>query len=445
MIQIEIAQHVLALPAPAALDRLLEAPLELAPVDQSAERIVRRLVRHLARDAAHLGHIVQQHHSARQLARTVADRGSRQLDRALAAVGTRQQQRPAAEVHGRPAGERLVDRVGEHAPVGLIDQTHDILQVLADRCPGLRAGELLGRRIEEGDQPLLVGGDDRLGDGLERQLLRFGCGIAQSQYLVRLRRNDLDPGDQQRAALVVVHHGRGNLQAAQLPVQPDHVDLVALGGGLAGEAAADVVAHQLGVLGGYEVREPPPDELEAIDADEACELPVRVQDDFAVHQHRLVNALAEVGEQLGRVGAVALGDGRGARQQMIDRGHEGAELGIVALYGDPSGQPSTDGNALQLLGELRQLMQVAPLQRVQDQDQGGDSSAQQAQQADNRHSCSSQPLARVPLRGPQALLLRLVSRLGSTDVGSIAQADPRPVGISPYLVAWRLGSAPENP
>src|SRR6185437_156336 len=51
-IEVEITQHVLALAAVAALRRLLQTPLELAAVDEARERIVRGLIRHLARKAA---------------------------------------------------------------------------------------------------------------------------------------------------------------------------------------------------------------------------------------------------------------------------------------------------------------------------------------------------------------------------------------------------------
>src|SRR2546429_4191097 len=51
-----------------------------------------------------------------------------------------------------------------------------------------------------------------------------------------------------------------------------------LGGRFPGEAAADVLAHQLGVFRRHQIREAPPDELHAIDADQARELPVGVQD-----------------------------------------------------------------------------------------------------------------------------------------------------------------------
>ena len=126
--------------------------LELAAVHESRERIVRRLVRHLAREAAQLGDVVQQHDCAGHLLVGIADRRGRQLDRALAAVRLRQQQRAAAEIHGRAGRERLAHRIGEQPPVRFVDETDDVLERLADGCR-VGACELLGGRIDIGDGP----------------------------------------------------------------------------------------------------------------------------------------------------------------------------------------------------------------------------------------------------------------------------------------------------
>ena len=56
---------------------------------------------------------------------------------------------------------------------------------------------------------------------------------------------------------------------------------------------------QLGVFGRDEIRQPAVDEIDAIDADEARELAVRVEDHFAMDEHRFVDALAELGEEFG--------------------------------------------------------------------------------------------------------------------------------------------------
>ena len=90
-IQVQVAQHVRAVAAVRGVDRFLQPALELAPIDQAGQGIVRRLVGHLPRQAAHLGDIVQQHHRADGLAGLHADRRGRQLDQVLA-------RRPAARI-----------------------------------------------------------------------------------------------------------------------------------------------------------------------------------------------------------------------------------------------------------------------------------------------------------------------------------------------------------
>jgi len=137
------------------------------------------------------------------------------------AVGARQQQGAPAQVDGRAAGERLVYRIGEQPPVGLVDQTDDLLQDLAER-PGRRsAGELLGGGIEEGDAAVLVGGDDRLRQGLQRQQLWLGGAVAHhAQCRIGLSGNDLHSGDQQRVAGVEIDRRGADLQATHLPCIP---------------------------------------------------------------------------------------------------------------------------------------------------------------------------------------------------------------------------------
>ncbi len=81
------------------------------------------------------------------------------------------------------------------------------------------------------------------------------------------------------------------------PVRPGHFDLVALGGGFAGQTMRDVLVDELGISGRHEVAQTTTDERLALHAHQARELPVGMQDGVAVNQHRLVNAVAELGEQ----------------------------------------------------------------------------------------------------------------------------------------------------
>src|SRR2546430_9358767 len=65
----------------------------LFPYTTLFRSVVRRLVRHLAGEAAHFGDVMQQHHCTEQLLGAVADGRGRQLDGALAAVGDRKSTR----------------------------------------------------------------------------------------------------------------------------------------------------------------------------------------------------------------------------------------------------------------------------------------------------------------------------------------------------------------
>ena len=195
-----------------------------------------------------------------------------------------------------------------------------------------------------------------------------------------------------------------DLQAAHLALQPDHLDFVALGGGFPGEAAADVLAHQLGVFRRHQIRQAASDELHAIDADQARELPVGVQDHLPVQQHCLVNAVAQVGEQSGCLGGIALRAASGAPQQVIDGRDQARDFSLVAAAIQPLGDRPAGGDAQQLLRQLPNAVQLATLQPIEHQEQSGDERQQQAQQPKDRHlpSSSSLPLG-FTARSCQAL------------------------------------------
>ena len=67
-VEVEVTQHVRRLAAPRGFGRFVETALELAPVHEARERVVRRLVRHLPMQAAQLGDVVQQDDRASELA-----------------------------------------------------------------------------------------------------------------------------------------------------------------------------------------------------------------------------------------------------------------------------------------------------------------------------------------------------------------------------------------
>ncbi len=112
-----------------------------------------------------------------------------------------------------------------------------------------------------------------------------------------------------------------------------------------GQAAPQVLGHQLRVLGRDQVGQLAIDEVDAVDADETGELAVGVQDHFAMHEHRFVDALAELGEQL-RAGLLAARSARGARQQLVDRHAERLQIELFLLDVDALRQPFRAERAL---------------------------------------------------------------------------------------------------
>ncbi len=100
-VEIEVADHVTDAFAARGVERRLEPPLELRAVDEARQRIVARLVRHLAREAAQLADVVEDHDAAGDLTVGPANRRCRELGRELAFGLLAQQERaPARDSRG---------------------------------------------------------------------------------------------------------------------------------------------------------------------------------------------------------------------------------------------------------------------------------------------------------------------------------------------------------
>ena len=378
-VEVEIAEDVRAVATAGRLGGLHQPPLELAAVDEPGQRVVRCLVGHLARHAAHFRDVVQQHHGAGQRAARVAQRRGERLDGALFAAVAGHQQRAARRVHRRAAFQHMAHGIGDRAALGLIDQRHDVLEAPPLRLDARGAGERFRRGIHEIDPALRVGDHYAFRERLEG-ILERGAGRGsfdgrrsarnrgQPQRGHRLRRHDLDARDQDSGTAVVVDHGGGDLEAAHAALQADDVDLEAVGCRLARELAAQAVLDEFGAVGGDDVREAPAGEHGALDADEVRELAVGVEDHVTMHHDDLVDAIAEVGEQ-GRAQALSIGLGAHARQQVVDGGAERGELGLVGLQFDAPRQPPTDRDPLHLTGQRRDGPQLAPLEQVEHEQQ----------------------------------------------------------------------------
>jgi hypothetical protein len=258
----------------------------------------------------------------------------------------------------------------------ILHQLDDLRQRLAHCEVGIGAGQHGGRRIHELDDAGLVGGDDRITQGLQcprpprilAQLLLL-LGRHGAQCLHGLGRNDLNAGHQQRRRTVVVDDRGGDFQARHLPVRPGHFDFVAFGGGQAGQAMRDVLVDQFGIAGWHQVTESTTDQRFALHTHQARELPVGVQDGVAVNQHRFVDTITEFGEQARRA---AIGTCGSACQQMIDRGRQQRHFGAVTGSLDAAIHAPANGNPLHLLGNIVNRQQRAALQQVHHYQQGRD-------------------------------------------------------------------------
>ena len=86
-------------------------------------------------------------------------------------------------------------------------------------------------------------------------------------------------------------------------------------------------------------------------------------------QHRLVDPVAQFGEQ---AGGAAIGTTGDTGEQVIDRGRQQRYLGPVARHLDAAAHASADRDLLQLLGDIVDRQQGTPLQQVHDRQQARD-------------------------------------------------------------------------
>jgi hypothetical protein len=187
--------------------------------------------------------------------------------------------------------EALPDRVRERLALGLVDHRHDLGERLAADLGQRATEQLLGGAVQVVDAAVGVGRDEPVAERVERRLR------AAALRGVRAARDHLDRREQHGRLTVVAHDLAGELEPRHLAVRVGDLDLVALRGRLAGEAAADVVGHELGVLGRDELGERPADQLRDRPAGELGAARVREQDAVGVHEHGLVHDIDELAEQ----------------------------------------------------------------------------------------------------------------------------------------------------
>ena len=252
-IEVEVAQHVARFVGVRQLERFFQPALELAPIDQAGERVVARLVRHLARDAAQLAYVAHDDDGADQLALLRAQRRDRQLDRALLAAAARDHQAAPPDRDLRLRRQAMPHRVAERTAVAFVEQRDDVGDALADRIDGADADQLLADLVHVVDACADVGGDHAFAERVEC-FPRRRAGARGRRYGGSARPHFDEVEQQRRTALVIDAHSR-QLGARRLAGLRMQLDFQTLQPGLAGERAAQMLAHQVGVIGMHELRE----------------------------------------------------------------------------------------------------------------------------------------------------------------------------------------------
>ena len=176
-IEIEVAQHVYGVAAPRGFRGLRQAPLEFAPVHETGERIMCRLVGHLAVQPTQLRDVMQQYNGAGKLAVIIAQRRCGELDGALLPRGLAQQHRaPTQRMRIVATVDGFPHRVRDQLAIVLVDQREHVLERLAE-CQRLLHPEHFFRRGIEIDQPAVdIRGDDSLAQRFHREHLQRWLG-----------------------------------------------------------------------------------------------------------------------------------------------------------------------------------------------------------------------------------------------------------------------------
>ena len=136
-IEIEVADDVADAFAARGVERRLEPPLELGAIDEARQRVVARLVRHLAREAAQLADVVEDHDATGDLTVRAANRRRRELRRELA-LGLLAQQERAPARDSRGAARSSTSRRDRRASCGRSRRRATGDRAAACRCPALR-------------------------------------------------------------------------------------------------------------------------------------------------------------------------------------------------------------------------------------------------------------------------------------------------------------------
>ncbi len=105
-----------------------------------------------------------------------------------------------------------------------------------------------------------------------------------------------------------------------------------------------------------------------------------------MHQNGLVDAVGKLAEEV-RAGVTrgAVGGRRDAREQVIHRGRERADLRMIGGKLDAPAEAAAHRDALKLLGQLANRFQLTSLEPVENEQQSGNEPEEKAQQPQYRH------------------------------------------------------------
>ena len=376
-VQIQITQHVGHFAALGRIDTLLQPALEFAAVDQPGERIVGRLVGDLPRQPARLGHVVQHQHGTAVIAIRLAQRRRGDLHQALVAPPLAEQQGPAAEIHGRPGADGLAHGLGQELAVRLGHIPGQLLHLQAARALGIEPKQFGGRRIDVVDLAAPIDGHQGSGHGLQR-----GTGArarpADAQRGHGLGRQYLHPDEQERGMALVLDGPGAELQPRVLALQSQQIDLIALGGGLARQALADISAYEFREFRRHQILEAPAHQLGRGCADELGELRIGVGDAArAVYQHRFMQVFAQRRDRRRRGHLRIRRGAAGTREQVIDDRDQRGELALIGVQFHATAQGPAHGYAVHLARKFLERTALAALQPMQCQQQQREQSEQQ--------------------------------------------------------------------
>src|SRR5688572_991137 len=242
LIDVEVTQRVARLARLRALERALDAALELTPVDEAGEQIVRGVVGKATIELAALRDVVEHEHATRHLARAVANGRRRAFDIQLVAIAANEQHRAHA-LDGPRAADRHRQRILERLAGLLVEGAVDLFDGPTHRVLEPPARELLGHGIDVIDRAVRIRRHDAVTDGLQRDLRGFL--LAEQRLLVELAFGDveLDTHEPQQAAMFIDARLGAAHHPAPVAIAMTHAMHAFENGALAGDMIADRALH----------------------------------------------------------------------------------------------------------------------------------------------------------------------------------------------------------